>query len=157
MGRQQAIFHPRQKDGKGFRYRSHPCLRHGQVSLRSLVIRSDRQEYSTSGTERTKKKLSFIYNDIYPSYVPNIIIMYYKIFGPYLDKIKIFCCLFKTAAGIMVISMRSARVKQFLLKIVKFVFCHSKNTTKLYMSGSHNSKVTRQQINRDRNTYQPIQ
>ena len=55
-------------------------------------------------------------------------------------------CLFKTAAGIMVISMRSTRVKQFLLKIVKFVFCHSKNTTKVYMSGSHNSKVTRQQI-----------
>ena len=49
----------------------------------------------------------------------------------------------------MVISMRSTRVKQFLLKIVKFVFCHSKNTTKLYMSGSHNSTVTRQQINRD--------
>ena len=61
---------------------------------------------------------------------------------------QIFCCLFKTAAGIMVISMRSTRVKQFLLKIVKFVFCHSKNTTKLYMSGSHNSKVTRQRINR---------
>merc|ERR1712203_694891 len=27
---------------------------HGQVSLRSLVIRSDRQEYSTSGTDKTK-------------------------------------------------------------------------------------------------------
>ena len=38
----------------GFRYRPHPCLRHGQVSLRSLVIRSDRQEYSTSGTDKTK-------------------------------------------------------------------------------------------------------
>merc|ERR1719203_92351 len=48
------FFTPRQKDGKGFRYRSHPCLRHGQVSLRSLVIRSDRQEYSTSGTDKTK-------------------------------------------------------------------------------------------------------
>ena len=46
----------------------------------------------------------------------------------------------------MVISMRSTKVKQFLLKIVKFVFCHSKNTTKLYMSGSHNSKITRHKI-----------
>ena len=46
----------------------------------------------------------------------------------------------------MVISMQSTRKKQFLLKIVKFVFCHSKNTTKLYMSGSHNSKVTRHKI-----------
>ena len=41
----------------------------------------------------------------------------------------------------MVISMQSTRVKQFLLKIVKFVFCHSNNTTKLYLSGNHNSKV----------------
>ena len=48
----------------------------------------------------------------------------------------------KTAAGIMLIRMRSARVKQFLLKIVKFVFCHSKNTTKLYLYGNHNSKIT---------------
>ena len=46
----------------------------------------------------------------------------------------------------MVISMRSNRVKQFLLKIAKFVFCHSNNTTKLYLSGNHNFKVTRHKI-----------
>ena len=59
---------------------------------------------------------------------------------------QIFCCLFKTAAGIMVISMRSTRVKQFLLKIVKFFFCHSKNTTKLLLSGNRNSKEPRHKI-----------
>merc|ERR1711971_1008025 len=90
-------FSPPTKRWLGFRYRPHPCLRHGQVSLRSLVIRSDCQEYSTSGTdktkilrqggpERTKKKITILHLH-YPSYVPNIIIMYYKIFGHYLDKI----------------------------------------------------------------------
>ena len=49
----------------------------------------------------------------------------------------------------MVISMRSTRVKQFLKKIVKFVFCCSKNTTKLLLSGNHNSKVTRHKNIRD--------
>ena len=44
------------------------------------------------------------------------------------------------------INMRSTRVKQFLLEIVKFVFCYSKNTTKLYLSGKHNSKITRHKI-----------
>merc|ERR1711971_871876 len=48
-------FSPPTKRWLGFRYRPHPCLRHGQVSLRSLVIRSDCQEYSTSGTDKTKK------------------------------------------------------------------------------------------------------
>ena len=43
----------------------------------------------------------------------------------------------------MVISMRSTRVKQFLQKIAIFVFCRSKNTTKLLLSGNLNSKVTR--------------
>ena len=43
----------------------------------------------------------------------------------------------------MVISMRSTRVKHFFKKIVKFVFFGSKNTTKLLLSGNHNSKVTR--------------
>ena len=43
----------------------------------------------------------------------------------------------------MVISIRSTRVKQFLYKKVKFIFCRSKNTTKLLLSGNHNSKVTR--------------
>merc|ERR1712203_953505 len=47
-------FSPPTKRWLRFRYRPHPCLRHGQVSLRSLVIRSDRQEYSTSGTDKTK-------------------------------------------------------------------------------------------------------
>ena len=41
-------------------------------------------------------------------------------------------CLSYYPAGIMVISVQSTRVKQFLLKRAKFVFCCSKNTTKLY-------------------------
>merc|ERR1711956_211138 len=45
------FFTPDKKMAK-VRYRPHPCLRHGQVSLRSLVIRSDRQEYSTSGNDK---------------------------------------------------------------------------------------------------------
>ena len=53
----------------------------------------------------------------------------------------------------MVISMRSTRVKQFLKKIVKFVFCCSKNTTNLLLSGNHNSKVARHKIIRD---YDPL-
>ena len=41
-------------------------------------------------------------------------------------------CLSYCPTGIMVISMRSTRVKQFLKKRAKFVFCRSKNTTKQY-------------------------
>ena len=39
--REQAILHPRQEDGQGFRLRSYPCFWHGQVPLRSLVLNSD--------------------------------------------------------------------------------------------------------------------
>ena len=46
--------------------------------------------------------------------------------------------------------MQSTRVKQFLLKKIKFVFCCSNNTTKLYLSGSHNSKVAKHKIIRVR-------
>ena len=36
--REQAVLHPRQEDGQGFRLRPHPRLRHDQVPLRSLVL-----------------------------------------------------------------------------------------------------------------------
>ena len=51
----------------------------------------------------------------------------------------------------------STRVKQFLQKIVKFVFCRSKNTTKLLLSGNHNSKVTNHKNIRGCNTTWPIE
>ena len=56
-------------------------------------------------------------------------------------KPQITSCLSYCPAGIMVISMRSTRVKQFLQKRAKFVFCRSKNTTKLYRYSSYGTVV----------------
>merc|ERR1712156_1115355 len=44
--RQQAVLHPRQKDGKGFRYRPHSCFWNGQVLVRTPSIISQNFHYT---------------------------------------------------------------------------------------------------------------
>merc|ERR1712156_810398 len=44
--RQQAVLHPRQKDGKGFRYRPHSCFWYGQVLVRTPFIISQNFHYT---------------------------------------------------------------------------------------------------------------
>ena len=57
--REQAILHPRQEDGQGFRQRSYPRLRHGQVPLRSLVLSAI--IYSSSWLTHSRlRSISFI-------------------------------------------------------------------------------------------------